>query len=101
MRKAIILTLLALAVSYSNASGTAACKLSIPLEVKCFVEQILFSVHNLEIAGGVELTTSPFTFTPYTAIAWYEQDWFTVLEVATEVTTSTRFTMNLTFGVHW
>lgn len=107
MKRLLILATLLLALAFAgNAqAGQAACRFSYPLSFVCYAEETVFSVHNFEVATGAEIAyTNDLSFTPFTAIAWYDDSWFAVLE--TRLTTipspfSANFSAALTIGVTW
>lgn len=104
LRQALAILLLALASVAS--AGQAACRIEIPTGVVCFAEETIISVHNAELTAGAEIAYhTSFFVTPFIAIAWYDEQWFSVIEVRvpTMVTPAfePKFSLALTIGMTW
>lgn len=97
--------LLVLNLGVNVFAGQAACRFEYPVAVTCFGEETVFSLYNFEIATGAELSyRGEVTLTPYTAFAWYDTDWFAVLETRLPMLINpfeTRFSLSLTVGMVW
>lgn len=107
MKRLLLLGILLLGLNLGgNAlAGQAACRFEYPVAVTCFGEETVFSLYNFEIATGAELSyRGGVTLTPYTAFAWYDTDWFAVLETRLPMLINpfeTRFSLSLTVGIVW
>lgn len=104
--RTVIPLLIALGLACAaEAEGRWGVRVEYPLEATAFAESVLWSSGPIEVGGGLEVRgelSEPVEVTPYSMLAWYSEDWWSVIELAAPATlTKIGFRFALSFGGRW